>query len=183
MPYHRTRRILTIAAALLSVGAAFAGCSDGVQPDEQETINRSLDQLRQVTAKYQNISTALANGYLETPLTNCWQHVSAGGMGYHYQNPDFVNDGKVTLLEPELLMYEPQADGRLVLVGMEYIVSKDQWQGSSNPVLLGQTLQEHPDLPIYKLHIWLWRDNQSGIFADWNPAVTCDHAADKTIFE
>jgi hypothetical protein len=26
---------------------------------------------------------------------------------------------------------------------------------------------------IYELHVWAWRPNRSGAFADWNPDVSC----------
>jgi hypothetical protein len=29
-------------------------------------------------------------------------------------------------------------------------------------------------MPIhYDLHVWLWKKNPSGMFARWNPTVTC----------
>jgi hypothetical protein len=31
---------------------------------------------------------------------------------------------------------------------------------------------------LYLLHVWLWRSNPSGLFADWNPNVSCRHAAE-----
>jgi hypothetical protein len=27
---------------------------------------------------------------------------------------------------------------------------------------------------LYVLHAWVWKNNPSGLFEDWNPAVTCD---------
>jgi hypothetical protein len=26
---------------------------------------------------------------------------------------------------------------------------------------------------FYELHVWAWRDNPNGTFADWNPKVSC----------
>jgi hypothetical protein len=28
-------------------------------------------------------------------------------------------------------------------------------------------------LGIWYLHVWIWEPNPSGLFADWNPSVTC----------
>jgi hypothetical protein len=28
--------------------------------------------------------------------------------------------------------------------------------------------------PFYALHVWAWRPNPSGVFADWNTKVSCD---------
>ena len=76
------------------------------------------------------------------------------------------------------------------LVGMEYIVPLDAWSGAGHdlnnpndvPQLLGQKFTRHSFLPIFKLHIWLWRDNPSGRFADWNPKVSCQNAESSQIF-
>ena len=55
--------------------------------------------------------------------------------------------------------------------------------GTEPPEFLGQTLQykttvgpygsEYGVAPYYELHVWAWRHNPNGIFADWNPRVTC----------
>ena len=50
---------------------------------------------------------------------------------------------------------------------------------TSPPQLFGRTfaLIGEPNrygLPaFYELHVWLWQPNPSGMFADWNPNVTC----------
>ena len=76
------------------------------------------------------------------------------------------------------------------LVGMEYIVPLDAWKAAHHdlgdpndvPQLLGQKFTRHPVLPIFKLHLWLWRDNPSGTFADWNPKVSCQFAESTEVF-
>ena len=156
-------------------GAAHA--SGGASP----ALQRELAELRRQTAPYHNFARAAEAGYA-APITPCWAHRSLGAMGYHYGNPDLI-DGTVSLLEPELLMYEPQAGGHMRLVGMEYIVPIEAWTGESPPTLLGQQFHPHSTLPIYKLHVWLWRDNPRGTFADWNPAVSCAHAAETETFD
>jgi hypothetical protein len=50
------------------------------------------------------------------------------------------------------------------------------------PQLLGQRFTRHSFLPIFKLHIWLWQNNPSGTFADWNPKVSCKNAETTEIF-
>lgn len=144
-------------------------------------LSRQLAALRQVTAPYNSLDRATADGYTEA-VTPCWAHVSQGAMGYHKGKAAFI-DGEVNLLEPELLMYEPQRNGRMKLVGMEYIVPVDAWAGEDPPTLLGQVMHRHSTLPIYKLHIWLWESNPRGIFADWNPRVSCRHADETETFE
>jgi hypothetical protein len=52
------------------------------------------------------------------------------------------------------------------------------------PTVLGQRLRLVPagnryGLPdFYERHLWLWRNNPSGIFQDWNPKVSCRGTGD-----
>ncbi|HET9439722.1 MAG TPA: hypothetical protein VFO52_06105 [Longimicrobiales bacterium] len=194
------RRILRSFLSFSAAVVALSACSapDSVTPDQQSgasfsraaepSTNSSLESLRRVTARFQRFEAAIAAGY-ETKVTPCWAHHSAGAMGYHYGKMDLF-DANVDLLAPEVVMYEPQPGGQLKLVGMEYIVPIDAWGGAGHdvndpndrPELLGQKFTQHSSLPIFKLHIWLWRDNPQGTYADWNPMVSCDAAADKEIF-
>ena len=77
-------------------------------------------------------------------------------------------------------MYE-QKNGRLRLLGVEYIVMAAAWHANHTdpPTLGGQVFHYNASpnryaLPaFYELHVWAWRDNPSGTFADWNERVTC----------
>jgi len=99
-------------------------------------------------------------------------------------------DATVNLLEPEVVIYEPQQGGHMKFVGMEYIVPLAAWESAGHdlnnpndvPELLGQKYTRHSFLPIFKLHIWLWQNNPSGTFADWNPKVSCQHAETTEVF-
>ena len=152
------------------------------------TDQTQLAQLRAVTARFHSIDVAKQAGY-STQITPCWAHHSAGGMGYHFGNTNLF-DATVDLLNPETVIYEPQAGGHMRLVGMEYIVPLEAWGAAGHdlndptdvPQLLGQRFTRHSFLPIFKLHIWLWRNNPSGTFADWNPKVSCQNAESSEIF-
>jgi len=195
-----TRLTTSIAFVLF---AALTACQDDTKSNElvmAPTFGRSagevapitdetqLAQLRQVTAKFHEIDVAKQAGY-STQITPCWAHHSAGGMGYHFGNTNLF-DATVDLLNPETVIYEPQAGGHMRLVGMEYIVPLDAWAGAGHdlndpndvPRLLGQRFTRHSFLPIFKLHIWLWKANPSGAFADWNPKVSCQNADASEIF-
>lgn len=37
--------------------------------------------------------------------------------------------------------------------------------------------EAHAFTPHYELHVWVHRDNPQGLFAEFNPGVTCDHAS------
>jgi hypothetical protein len=98
-------------------------------------------------------------------------------MGIHYAGP-FTNDGVLRVDQPDLLLYEVR-NNRLRLLGVEYLQEADGWTGSP-PVLAGQQFQ-FVDTPnryglgaFYELHVWAWKDNPRGTFADWNPSVSCD---------
>ncbi len=80
--------------------------------------NRLLAQIRQATVKYHDFDAAVADGYM---LDHCVQHPELGGMGHHAPNFALVMAG-FDPLAPSVLLYEPQKNGRLKLVGVEYII-------------------------------------------------------------
>src|SRR5688500_15278489 len=172
------RTSLTIVAGIaLSASIACDRAETPADPSDARfgmDLPAELAVLRRETAPFHNIANAIAAGYAER-ITPCWEHRTHGAMGYHYGNTALF-DGTVDLLAPELLMYEPQPGGHVRLVGMEYLVPVGAWTAAEPPQLLGQSFQRHATLPIYKLHIWLWRSNPEGVFADWNPTVTCSAA-------
>lgn len=139
-------------------------------------INRQLAELRRLTAPYHNFDKAVAAGY-GNELTPCLYHSELGGMGYHYANPEYLND-TINLLEPEVLVYEPKPNGELRLVAIEYIIPEDEWIETDPPSLFGQdfSLNENAPEPFYALHVWIWRNNPNGMFFDWNPKVSCEYA-------
>ena len=92
-------------------------------------------------------------------------------MGVHYINQSLMDD-QVDITEPEALVYELDAHGDITgLVAHEYIVPIDAWTSTTPPQLFGMDFHQHPTLPLWVLHAWLWKDNPTGIFQDWNPAV------------
>jgi len=95
-----------------------------------------------------------------------------GAMGYHYVNGALV-DGQIDLLRPEVLIYEPGPNGEESLVGLEYIVPLSEPEPA--PVL-GERFMRNEDLGLWVMHVWLWRENPDGMFASWNPRVSCEHS-------
>jgi hypothetical protein len=197
------KRLTTPIACALVIAAALTACKDDAASGEAVmapaivqsngasaavTGDADLSDLRRVTARFHSIEEAKLAGY-STQITPCWAHHSAGGMGYHFGNLNLF-DATVDLLNPETVIYEPQTGGHMKLVGMEYIVPLDKWAAANHdlddpndvPRLLGQKFTRHSFLPIFKLHIWLWQNNPSGTFADWNPKVSCQHAEASEVF-
>ena len=96
-------------------------------------------------------------------------------MGFHYGNTDLIN-GSVSVDKPELLLYEPEQNGRLRLVAVEYIIPYQfRSRESAPPVLFGQDFKRNDVFQLWGLHAWVWKENPSGVFENWNPKVTCEN--------
>ena len=153
---------------------------DGAASDKSPTISAStasqIAQLRRLVAPFHDFNQAVAAGW-SVQITPCLEEPGQGAMGFHYGKLAFIQDaGRVALLEPELLMYEPQKNGKLRFVGVEYIVPfTDHPATAAPPTLLGQEFAQVPESGLWGLHIWVGRQNQSGIFSPWNPKVNCDN--------
>ena len=176
-------------AGLLAAITLLVGCGGdpiatrttaNVQPSEASQASgggngNDLVVLRQLTAPFQDFETAKHAGW-STQITPCLTDAAgAGGMGFHYGNPALI-DGTARVEEPELLLFEPQQNGRLRLVAVEYIIPYTlHSRAAAPPVLFGQEFKQNDTFQLWGLHAWVWENNPSGVFANWNPRVTCDH--------
>jgi hypothetical protein len=139
-----------------------------------------IAKLRRLVAPFHDFQTASDAGW-STPITPCLKSgdlpstPGTGAMGLHYGNLAFIQDGGVVnLLQPELLLYEPEKNGKLRFVGVEYIVPfADHPASAAPPTLLGQEFAQVPEFGVWGLHIYVGRHNPSGIYAPWNPKVSC----------
>lgn len=137
---------------------------------------RMLANLRAATAKYQLVERAFDDGY---EADDHCVSIPLGGMGYHFVNEDLV-DGIYDPTQPEALLYEKQSNGRMRLVGVEFVVVADLWdlENDDIPYFGNQEFEEaFPPAPLpfrnYQLHVWVWKNNPEGIFVKWNPTVKC----------
>jgi len=148
------------------------GSEDKLGPD----VNKELAALRRVTAQFHTFGTARDAGW-SAQITPCMVDPGgAGGMGFHYGNTDLI-DGTARVEDPQLLLYEPEQNGRLRLVAVEYIIPYTFVPRSAEaPVLFGQKFQQVDVFQLWGLHAWVWKENPSGMFASWNPNVTCANA-------
>lgn len=152
--------------AILSVLALSLAATPALAQGQSE-----LAEARQATAKYHEVSHAESAGYASTLDTlGCFENPGAGGMGLHYLNGAIL-DGTPEADAPEALVYEMRPNGKLKLVGLEYIVPVEAWTSAEPPVLFGQEFHQHPVLPLWVLHAWVWKPNPAGMFQDWNPTV------------
>ena len=81
--------------------------------------------------------------------------------------------------KPEVLVYAPGPDGNLKLVAVEWVVPSANSNPpgvSEPPSVLGMPMHilvPPPGPAFYIMHAWVWADNPAGMFADWNPEVSC----------
>jgi hypothetical protein len=148
-------------------------------------LQDELAEVRRVTARFHRVEEAIAAGY-ELGWVNgsgvriiagCVFHPTAGAMGYHYFNEDLMTDNAVDPLEPEVLVYESAPDGGLKLVAVEWVVRGPNTNppGVPNaPSVLGMPMHILvPAVGFWIKHAWIWKNNPAGMFADWNPEVSC----------
>ena len=116
-------------ASVTETGAAAGGGSPDLahrghgRPTPQELSAADLQAIaavRNATAKFHDIDVAKAAGYNVQFPQGCAASAE-GGQGFHWINNGLV-DNEVNLLEPELVMYEPQPGGSMRLVGVDYVV-------------------------------------------------------------
>jgi hypothetical protein len=132
------------------------------------------------------------------------QPATIGAMGIHFFRPDLLGitgppnpriDGNGThtdFLTPSVLIYEPQKDGSLELVAVENLVFIKAWEAAGNkkpPTFQGQAWdrmvddpatkadEAHNFAPHYDRHVWLYRENPRGMYAQFNPKVSCANHA------
>lgn len=137
-------------------------------------VNRWLARLRAALAPYHDIEAAQAALWPD-PITGCMEQPGTGGMGFHYG--DLARfDAVVDPVAPELLLYEPQKNGRMRLVGVEWAIPFTEWTSPVPPELNGVPFHRNEGFGLWVLHAWVGRHNPAGMFMDWNPVVTCKYA-------
>lgn len=149
-------------------------------PDQRSKTSALIKIVRDATERFKDVSVAEAEGY--ALQFGCVSGPDAGAMGLHYVNGDLVNKGILDATRPQIVIYEPTSNGRLRLIGADYLVLADMWNAthSAPPELMGQLfhLFESPNrfgLPaFYTLHVWAWKDNPNGAFVNWHPKVSCE---------
>lgn len=168
---------VSASCVLLLTSALSAGSEQvpGILPSGfGDVVDRDVQAVRHATALFHSVDVAKAAGY--TQETECVEKPPEGGMGYHFTKRE-LRDTTLEVDKPEVLVYEKRADGSFKLNGIEYIVPIDAWKGSEPPTIMGQKMKRFDRANIYYLHVWIWEQSPSGIFADWNPRVKCKQPA------
>lgn len=128
-----------------------------------------------------------------------------GAMGIHFFRPDLLGitdppNPRVSgtgmhmdFRKPAILIYEPQANGSLELVAVENLVFEAAWKAAGKtevPRFHGAPYdhmvddpatridEAHMFEPHYDHHVWVFRENPNGVYAPFNPNVSCaSHSA------
>jgi hypothetical protein len=172
------RQVLTLRAQLKALRASAAVLRAANAALSPQGIAATLAQAKAANDRFRTVDAALAAGY--AAASPC-EASPQGGMGFHYVNQAAIADPAIDPMKPEILVYAPSAGG-LELVSAEYFkVDGDQNLATDGdrPKLFGRAfdgpMEGHaPGMPRhYDLHVWLWKRNASGMFAQWNPDVRC----------
>ena len=180
----RRRQFAALLLASLLLGSVGASAASA-----QGKGNSGRDLLRAAiaTAGFHSTHQASRTGYGPfpdgVPLHECISSFDGtGAMGVHWLNPAYLTTD-LSPSKPQVLVYEPDAHGRLKLVALEFVVFKADWDAAhpgTMPELFGEMFMSTPEpnrfeIPaFYSLHVWLWKANPSGLFAPFNPRVSCD---------
>lgn len=186
--HRRTFGLLTLLLILVAVTASAVLAKAG-------PLGRSdLQAVRAAVAEYHSYVRAVADGY-STEGEPCVSS-PAGTMGYHAVNPDLLMSGENDPLRPPILIYVPWGDGSLRLAAVEYwhvaLANTESgpapWFAATPPPLgfftptpsiFGQPFDgpmpgHNPEMPWhYDLHAWVFEHNPAGVFAPFNPALSC----------
>jgi hypothetical protein len=177
---------------------AEVGSVSGLALQGDPELGPDLAAVRRATAVFQQVEHATAAGYLDPNGGHCDQS-PAGAMGIHSANPALIQSQTLEPERPEVLLYLPNEVG-MRLIGVEYVqtvllrnpetgvvapwFAPGPWPSNyvvvtPTPRLFGQTFQgpmpgHVPGMPWHwDLHVWVWANNPSGIFAQWNPTLSC----------
>jgi hypothetical protein len=179
---------LTVLSAAFLALTAYAPAQQQNQPQEQGDQDPLVQSVRNATQRYQN---AAPKGY--SPVLGCVSGPDHGAMGVHYVDGQFngetlLSNGQLDPTKPQALIYEPQPNGEMKLVAVEFIIFASALPAGAAPEVQGHLMQyidgpstARPDaspnrygLPgFFELHVWAWKDNPQGPFVDWNNHVSC----------
>jgi len=151
-------------------------------PAQKKQAGELVQTVRRATEQFQHVENAGPDYQL---IFGCVSGGDVGAMGMHFLNGKLLGDGDVDVYHPEILLYEPLPNGQLQLTGADFLVDAVEWDSNPKhkgapPELMGQLFHyfEAPNRfglkAFYTLHVWAWKDNPNGTFANWNPNVSCD---------
>jgi hypothetical protein len=168
----------------LCLGVVCALAQEGYShpsPQHREDPGALIKIVRESTERFKDVKVAEAEGY--SLMFGCVTGPDSGAMGLHYVNGELLGRGELDPTRPQIVIYEPDANGNLRLIGADFLVFADAWDKKKvgPPQMMGQLFHyfESPNrfsLPaFYTLHVWAWKQNPNGAFVNWHPNVSCKH--------
>jgi hypothetical protein len=172
--------VAALAVEVLSSPVQARAAADQAHGKHQAPSSGLIWTVREATERFKDVRVAEAEGY--SLMFGCVSGPDSGAMGLHYVNLPLVLDGVLDPSKPEIIIYEPLPNGRLKMTGADFLVFAADWHATNaaTPELGGQLLHlfESPNrfgLPnFYTLHVWAWKENPTGAFANWHANVSCD---------
>ena len=159
---------------------------------ELGTLVEQLGAVRDGVLRYQDISVALADGYVQSTDV-------VPNMGAHFNHDGRIRDGVLNFDEPEILIYELDEAQEWELVGTSFVLPYqlvgqdhpagfagllDNWHMHYSLCVGTQINSRSADaascvagggifVPAYgwMIHAWVLDDNPMGVFSMWNPNV------------
>jgi hypothetical protein len=182
---------LTLVVLAASPALSYAQGHDGhapgtIAPPHKPTREESavIKAVQDATARFKNVTSVDGPGEGYALNFGCVSGGEFGAMGLHYVNMELVGDGDIDVRYPEIILFEPQPNGRIRITGADYLVPVAAWEQKHKdegpPMLKGQLfhLFDSPNRfgldPFYTLHVWAWKENPNGAFGNWNPDVSCE---------
>ena len=89
-------------------------------PDQKSQASAFVKLVRESTERFRDVSVAMSEEY--ALMFGCVSGPDSGAMGLHYVNLKLVMDGELDPTRPEIVIYEPLPDGRLRLIGADFLV-------------------------------------------------------------
>ena len=146
-------------------------------------VQRDLAQVRRVTARFHDLDAAIEAGYepdgstaTEPGSSRLRRQPHRGGDGLPLLQRELMAEDAVNLLEPEVLVYATGDDGELELVAVEWAARGPNSNPPGRPNRPPCSAEMHilvPAVGFHIMHAWVWKPNPAGMFADWNPEVSC----------
>lgn len=170
-------------AGALALSAACAGDTP-VSPDRDSDLTseisdrrhgkvmRTVNILRRVTARYHDLDAAVADGFV---FLHACEIRPEGAVGMLFVHLNRLGDGIARPEAPDALIYEPSENPgeKPALVGVEFAIPYALWEEVEPPRFLDAEFQREDEFGVFGLHVWVWRENPNGLFAEANPRVAC----------
>ena len=156
-------KFLTLTLAVFTLFSCAKDDKTPVLEDWEVEVN----QAKEATEKYVNISVAIDEGLIDVSGY-------VPNMGHHYLNPAY-SDEVFDLEKPEVILYLPDENGVMQMVAIEYSIIPEDPENPGNPPegFTGDLDQWHfnEELGQWQLHVWTKLENPDGLFASFNPAI------------